>query len=82
MIYNLPSPSAPKGPVPRRVPEGTVPLVAVEGTAYECGLWYGETIRKKYPNDVRVVIKNFPLGSHKQANKAVNYSKPSTYKNQ
>ncbi len=29
---------------------------------------------KKYPNDVRVVIKNFPLSSHKQANKAALYA--------
>tara|TARA_S200000501_G_scaffold374980_1_gene425805 strand:- start:44 stop:436 length:393 start_codon:yes stop_codon:yes gene_type:complete len=29
---------------------------------------------KKYPKDVRVVVKNFPLGSHKQANKAALYS--------
>ena len=29
---------------------------------------------KKYPNDVKVVIKNFPLGSHKQANKAAMYA--------
>ena len=28
----------------------------------------------KYPNDVKVVIKNFPLGSHKQARKAAQYS--------
>ena len=29
---------------------------------------------KKYPNDVKVVIKNFPLRNHKQANKAALYS--------
>ena len=28
----------------------------------------------KYPNDVKVVIKNFPLGSHKQARKAAQYA--------
>jgi protein-disulfide isomerase len=28
----------------------------------------------KYPNDVKVVIKNFPLGSHKQAKKAAQYA--------
>ena len=28
----------------------------------------------KYPNDVNVVIKNFPLGSHKQARKAAQYA--------
>ena len=33
-----------------------------------------DDILKKYPNDVRVVIKNFPLGSHKQANKAALYA--------
>ena len=31
-------------------------------------------IRNKYPNDVKVVFKNFPLSSHKQANKAALYS--------
>ena len=29
---------------------------------------------KKYPNDVRVVIKHFPLSFHKQAKKAALYS--------
>ena len=33
-----------------------------------------EDVLKKYPDDVRVVIKNFPLGSHKQANKAALYA--------
>ncbi|MBL7047552.1 MAG: thioredoxin domain-containing protein [Candidatus Marinimicrobia bacterium] len=33
-----------------------------------------EEIRAKYPNDVKVVIKNFPLSSHKQANKAAIYA--------
>ena len=33
-----------------------------------------DDILKKYPNDVRVVVKNFPLGSHKQANKAALYA--------
>ena len=28
----------------------------------------------KYPNDLRVVIKHFPLGNHKQARKASLYS--------
>ena len=33
-----------------------------------------DEILAKYPNDVKVVIKNFPLGSHKQARKAAQYS--------
>jgi hypothetical protein len=33
----------------RAVPEGVVPLVAVEGTAYECGYQYGRIVREKYP---------------------------------
>ncbi|MBC8213728.1 MAG: thioredoxin domain-containing protein [Candidatus Marinimicrobia bacterium] len=33
-----------------------------------------EEVLEKYPNDVRVVIKNFPLSSHKQANKAALYA--------
>ena len=32
-----------------------------------------DNILKKYPNDVKVVIKNFPLTSHKQAMKAAKY---------
>ena len=53
MSYDLPSSDAPVGPVPRRVPEGTVPLVAVEGTAYECGRWYGETVCREYPDYIK-----------------------------
>jgi len=33
-----------------------------------------DDIIKKYPNDVKVVIKNFPLSFHKQAMKAAQYS--------
>ena len=33
-----------------------------------------DEILEKYPNDVKVVIKNFPLGSHKQARKAAAYA--------
>ena len=33
-----------------------------------------EKILEKYPNDVKVVFKNFPLGSHKQARKAGKYA--------
>ena len=33
-----------------------------------------DDILAKYPNDVNVVIKNFPLGSHKQARKAAQYA--------
>ena len=33
-----------------------------------------EEILEKYPNDVKVVFKNFPLGSHKQARKAAKYA--------
>ena len=33
-----------------------------------------DEIRKKYPNDVRVVIKQFPLSFHKQAKKASLYA--------
>ena len=29
---------------------------------------------KKYPNDLRVVIKHFPLSNHKQAKKAAMYA--------
>ena len=32
-----------------------------------------DDILKKYPNDVKVVIKNFPLSFHKQAYKAAQY---------
>ena len=33
-----------------------------------------DEIEKKYPNDVRVVIKHFPLSFHKQAKKTALYS--------
>ena len=33
-----------------------------------------DDILEKYPNDVKVVIKNFPLSFHKQAYKAAQYS--------
>ena len=33
-----------------------------------------EDILKKYPNDVRVVVKQFPLSFHKQAKKASLYA--------
>ena len=33
-----------------------------------------DEVLAKYPNDVNVVIKNFPLGSHKQAKRAAQYS--------
>ena len=33
-----------------------------------------DEVLAKYPNDVKVVIKNFPLGSHKQARKAAQYA--------
>lgn len=32
-----------------------------------------DDVLKKYPNDVKVVIKNFPLSFHKQAMKAAQY---------
>lgn len=33
-----------------------------------------DDILKKYPNDVKVIIKNFPLSFHKQARRAAQYS--------
>ena len=33
-----------------------------------------DDLLKKYPNDVKVVIKNFPLSSHKQAKQAAQYA--------
>lgn len=33
-----------------------------------------DDIHNKYPNDVRIVLKNFPLSSHKQAGKAALYA--------
>tara|TARA_B100000579_G_C22275053_1_gene595577 strand:- start:75 stop:485 length:411 start_codon:yes stop_codon:yes gene_type:complete len=33
-----------------------------------------DDILKKYPNDVKVVVKNFPLPMHKQAKKAAMYA--------
>ena len=36
--------------IPRRIPEGIVPLMAIEGTAYECGRIYVERVRQEYPS--------------------------------
>lgn len=33
-----------------------------------------DDLMKKYPNDVKLVIKNFPLSFHKQAKKAAKYA--------
>ena len=33
-----------------------------------------DDILKKYPNDVQIVIKNFPLSFHKQAKQAARYA--------
>ena len=33
-----------------------------------------DDILKKYPNDVKVVVKNFPLSFHKEAKRAAQYS--------
>tara|TARA_X000000368_G_C22816668_1_gene617109 strand:- start:258 stop:680 length:423 start_codon:yes stop_codon:yes gene_type:complete len=33
-----------------------------------------EDLHKKYPNDLRIVVKHFPLSFHKQARKASQYS--------
>jgi len=35
--------------MPRTVPEGVVPLVAVEGDARECGRTYASIVKEKYP---------------------------------
>ena len=48
LTFELPSPQAPPGPLPRQVPEGTVPLIAVEGTAYDCGREYAQIVRERY----------------------------------
>lgn len=37
------------GILPRSVPEGSVPLVLVEGTARECGRRYAEAVLERYP---------------------------------
>jgi hypothetical protein len=44
-----PLPSAETAVIPRSVPEGTVPLVAVEGSAYDCGRQYVEIVHERYP---------------------------------
>jgi len=35
--------------IPRSIPEGTVPLICVEGPAYQCGREYAEITMEKYP---------------------------------
>ena len=46
--------------IPRFVPEGQVPLVALEGTAYECGRQYGEIVQERYPGYM-VYLDQAPL---------------------
>lgn len=45
----LPDPNDNVTVVPRAIPEGTVPLIAVEGTAYECGCQYAKLVMEKCP---------------------------------
>jgi len=49
----------------RNVPEGTIPLVSVEGTAYECGRAYGEIVLEKYPGYMRY-LRLVPMWSKKR----------------
>jgi len=49
VIMDLLHPRGPVTIIPRAVPEGTVPLLSVEGTAYECGRHYAELVMEKYP---------------------------------
>lgn len=42
-----------KNAIKRVVSEGTVPLVGVEGTAFECGQAYGAIVLRKYPGYTR-----------------------------
>ena len=53
LTFDLPSPNAPPEPLPRRVPEGTVPLLAVDGAAYDCGREYAQILRERYAQIVR-----------------------------
>ena len=34
---------------PRRVPEGVIPFIAVEGSAYDCGRQYADLVQQRYP---------------------------------
>ena len=55
--------------VPRPVAEGTVPLISVEGTAYECGRQYAETVMEKYPGYRRyldTIEHLFPKGAERK----------------
>jgi isopenicillin-N N-acyltransferase-like protein len=45
----FPSPSAPATSQPRQIAEGTIPLLAVEGSAYDCGRAYAALVRQRYP---------------------------------
>lgn len=49
----------------RNVPEGAVPLVSVEGTAYECGRAYGEIVLEKYSGYMRY-LRLVPLWNSKR----------------
>ena len=59
LTFDLPSTNAPRGPIPRRVSAGTVPLIAVEGTAYDCGRQYAELCHQRYPG-YRAYLDSYP----------------------
>ena len=46
--------------VPRMAPEGVIPLIAVEGAAYDCGREYAEIVLQEYPG-FREYLRNLPL---------------------
>jgi hypothetical protein len=37
--------------LPRGIPEGTIPLIDIDGTAYECGRSYAEIVIQEYPRE-------------------------------
>ena len=39
----------PPAAIPRTIPVGTIPLIAVEGSAYDCGRHYAEIVLAQYP---------------------------------
>ena len=51
--------SHPNGKIVRPVPVGAVPLLAVAGTAFECGRRYAESVLEQYPGYYRYLNANY-----------------------
>ena len=45
----MPDSAERSGAIPRTVPEGTIPVISVGGSPYDCGCQYAQAVLEKYP---------------------------------